>query len=332
MSSGEDDLIDHYFGPIAGPGSLALRDDAACITPPAGCDLVITVDGISAGRHFFPDDPPASVARKALRVNLSDLAAKGADPLGCVLTLALPAAWTAITRGQFLGPFAQALGVDTRHYGCPLLGGDSIVTDGPLTISITAFGAVPKGQMVPRTGAKTGDVLLVTGTIGDAALGLQLRTALAEKIAPAISEAARDHLRDRYLHPDPRHGLASAVRGHAHAAMDISDGLVGDCEKMLRVSGVGGTLGLAAVPLSPAARSVIAHAPHAWDMAMTGGDDYEILASVPRDKVSSLQRIGESLGIALTEVGSVGERGAPFAVLDAHGHPVELKRLSYSHF
>ncbi|MGL4495722.1 MAG: thiamine-phosphate kinase [Beijerinckiaceae bacterium] len=332
MPSGEDDLIARYFAPIAGSGSLGLRDDAACIAPPAGHDLVITVDAVSAGRHFFADDPPASIARKALRVNLSDLAAKGADPLGCLLALALPSAWTSQQRADFLAPFAAALGNEVEHYGCPLLGGDSIVTDGPLTLSITAFGAVPQGRMVPRTGAKSGDALVVTGTIGDAALGLHLRLALAEKIAPALPQAARAFLADRYLHPQPRNALAQALRDHAHAAMDISDGLIGDCAKMLRVSGVGGTLQAEAVPLSPAARAVIAHAPHARDLALTGGDDYEVLASVPRDKVPSLQRIGEHIGIAVTVVGSVGGAGQPFSVIGADGVPLDLPHRSFSHF
>lgn len=332
MSSGEDNLIATYFVPIAGPGGLGLKDDAACIAPPAGHDLVITADAVSAGRHFFADDPPGSIARKALRVNLSDLAAKGAQPLGCVLSLALPAAWDGQRKAEFLAPFAQALGEDAAHYHCPLIGGDSIVTDGPLLLSITAFGCVPQGAMVPRTGARPGDCLVVTGSIGDAALGLQLRLALAEKIAPALPCEARNFLADRYLHPQPRHALAQALRSHAHAAMDISDGLIGDCAKMLAASGVGGTVHAAAVPLSPAARAVIAHAPHAWEWALTGGDDYEILAAVPDAKVASLQRIGVDLGIAVTVVGSVGGAGDPFAALDAYGVPLALKRLSYSHF
>lgn len=332
MSSGEDDLIKTYFAPIAGEGGLGLRDDAACIVPPPGCDLIITTDALSAGRHFFADDPPASIARKALRVNLSDLAAKGADPLGCVLSLALPSTWSARAKAEFLVLFAEALGSDTAHYQCPLLGGDSIAIDGPLTLSMTAFGSVPAGTMVARTKAQPGDALVVTGTIGDAALGLQLRLALAEKIAPALAHEAREFLADRYWHPQPRNALAPALRDHAHAAMDISDGLIGDCAKMLSASGVGGTVRTSAVPLSAAARAVIAHAPHALEWALTGGDDYEILASVPPDRVASLQRIGEHIGVAVTVIGSVGGAAESFSVRDAEGHPLTLKRMSYSHF
>ncbi len=149
----EDDLIARYFAPIAGSAGLALKDDAACLTPPPGADLVLTVDGLVAGVHFFPNDPPDHIARKALRVNLSDLAAKGAAPLGFLLTLALPADWTA----TWLEGFALGLGDDAARYNCPLLGGDTVKTPGPLTLSITAFGAVPTGRMVRRTGVRAGD-------------------------------------------------------------------------------------------------------------------------------------------------------------------------------
>ncbi len=170
--SGEDRLIGLYFKPIAKhPGAFGLVDDAAAIAPPKGCDLVLKTDGIIGGVHFFPDDPPDTVAKKALRVNLSDLAAKGAKPLGFLLTLALPK-----TVGpDWLKGFARGLGQDADRYGCPLFGGDTDRTPGPITISIAAFGAVPHGKMVRRSGARVGDRVLVTGTIGDAALGLLVR-------------------------------------------------------------------------------------------------------------------------------------------------------------
>ena len=164
----EDDLIARYFAPIAGAGGLGLRDDAARIAPPAGCEIVLTVDGLVAGVHFFADDPPAAIARKALRVNLSDLAAKGATPLGFLLTLVLPRDW----KPDWLELFAKGLGEDAAAFACPLLGGDTVSTPGPLTLSITTLGSVPAGRMVPRDGARAGDALYVSGTIGDAALGL----------------------------------------------------------------------------------------------------------------------------------------------------------------
>src|SRR6476661_4421650 len=169
MPSGEDDLIARYFRPVAtAPGALGLIDDAAVLQA-QGDDIVVTTDAIVEGVHFLKDDPPDTVARKALRVNLSDLAAKGATPAGFVLTLALRNA-----DDTWLTPFARGLGSDAGLFGCPLLGGDTVSTPGPLMISITAFGRVPTGGMIHRSGAKPGDRIVVTGTIGDAALGLDI--------------------------------------------------------------------------------------------------------------------------------------------------------------
>ena len=170
--SPEDRLIARYFRPLAKhPGAFGLSDDAAALTPPPGCDLVLTTDGVIAGVHFFPDDPPDSIARKVLRMNLSDLAAKGARPLGFLLSIALPQKFDE----AWLAAFVHGLGADAEHYGCPLFGGDTDRTPGPTSVSITAFGAVPQRQMVRRSTAKAGDHIVVTGTIGDAALGVLLR-------------------------------------------------------------------------------------------------------------------------------------------------------------
>lgn len=198
----EDDLIARYFAPIAGEAGLALKDDVALLRPPEGSDLVVTVDGLVAGVHFFADDPAEAIAAKALRVNLSDLASKGARPLGFLLTLAMPADITA----AWLEAFAAGLGEDARTYGCPLIGGDTVRTPGPLTLSITALGAVPRGRLPARTQAEPGDLVYVTGTIGDAALGLQLRLGRG----PDLAEADRAHLQERYLRPQPRLALAPA--------------------------------------------------------------------------------------------------------------------------
>ena len=169
MASGEDDLIARYFRPLAtAPGALGLIDDAALLASSSD-DLVLTTDAVVEGVHFLPDDPPDAVARKALRVNLSDLAAKGATPAGFLLTLALRE-----VKEAWLAPFARALGEDAAAFGCPLLGGDTVSTPGPAMVSVTAFGRVPAGRMVRRAGARAGDRIAVTGTIGDAALGLLL--------------------------------------------------------------------------------------------------------------------------------------------------------------
>lgn len=318
----EDSLIARFFAPIAGPGGLGLRDDAALIVPPPGHDLVVTADALVAGGHFFAEDAPGSVARKALRVNLSDLAAKGAEPLGFTLALALPAGWTA----DWLEAFARGLGEDAASYACPLLGGDTVKAGGPLTLSITAFGTVPHGRMVPRTGARAGDRLYVSGTVGDAALGLQLR--LAGWRAPA----GQEHLLDRYLHPQPRLALSVALLDHASGAMDVSDGLVGDLAKMMRASGASAEVDLAAVPLSPAARLAVAADPALFDAAVTGGDDYEILASVPEDRATAFEAAAGAAGVPMTAIGRVRTGNAPALFRDREGRPRRFARGSFSHF
>src|SRR3954447_11851926 len=215
MSSGEDSLIARYFKPIAtDPGAFHLDDDAAALKA-LGSDIVVTTDAIVEGVHYLPADPPDTIARKALRVNLSDLAAKGAEPAGFVLTLALRAVDDA-----WLAPFARALGEDAASFRCPLLGGDTVSTPGPLTISITAFGRVLPGRMIRRAGAEPGDRVVVTGTIGDAALGLDILKGGAVARALAGDAAGREALVGRYRVPQPRTALAQAVRDHATAAMD----------------------------------------------------------------------------------------------------------------
>ena len=317
----EDDLIARYFAPIAGPGALGLRDDAALLTPPPGCDLVLTKDAVVAGVHFFADDPPASIARKALRVNVSDLAAKGADPLGFLLALAMPRDLPA----DWLKQFAQALGEDAKHYAIPLLGGDTVSTPGPLTLSITALGSVPKGRMVARTGVQPGDYIYVSGTIGDAALGLKLR--LDESAGQGLSVTQREHLLARYLEPQPRLALAHVMRMFAHGGMDVSDGLVGDLTKMLRASGCGAQLRLADVPLSDAAQEF-----DDFNTAVTGGDDYELLASVAPAQAQGFEAAARAAGVAVTCVGEAGAAGSEIVFLGRDGKPQTFDHGSFSHF
>src|SRR3954465_6158539 len=236
-----DTLLAPPLQPLAtDAGAFDLSDDAALVKSSAD-DIVVTTDAIVEGVHFLSDDPPDTVARKALRVNLSDLAAKGAVPAGFVLTLALRNADEA-----WLKPFAAALGEDVRQFGCPLLGGDTVSTPGPLMISVTAFGRVPPGKMVHRRGAKPGDRVMVTGTIGDAALGLAVLK--GGKVHAAASDAAaREFLVGRYRVPQPRVALAEIVRNHASASMDVSDGLAGDLTKLCGVSGVSAVIDLPSI-------------------------------------------------------------------------------------
>ncbi|MCP3465962.1 MULTISPECIES: thiamine-phosphate kinase [unclassified Bradyrhizobium] len=325
--SGEDSLIARYFKPLAtDPGAFALVDDAA-ILKSSGEDIVVTTDAVVEGVHYLASDPPGTIARKALRVNLSDLAAKGATPAGFVLTLALRSkddAW--------LKPFADALGEDAKGFACPLLGGDTVSTPGPQMISIAAFGRVPSGRMVGRTGAKAGDRVMVTGTIGDAALGLEVLKGGAAAKALASDSAARDILVARYRIPQPRNVLAHAVRDCASAAMDVSDGLAGDLVKLCAASGVSAAIDAASVPLSAPAAGLVARGDVRIDALLSGGDDYELLCAVPEARCADLIEAGRAAGVAVTVVGTIVPGNEAPRFLDGAGRELVLKRLSYSHF
>ncbi|MBA1157264.1 thiamine-phosphate kinase [Microvirga mediterraneensis] len=322
---GEDGLIARYFAPIAGEGGLGLTDDAARITPEPGHDIVLTVDALVERVHFMPEDAPGSIARKALAVNVSDLAAKGADPAGFLLSLALPENWTE----DWLAAFAAGLGEAARDFACPLLGGDTVKTAGPLTLSVTALGEVPTGRMVRRTSAQVGDLICVTGTIGDAALGLRLRSEPAW--AETLSPDERAHLADRYLHPRPRHRLAAALRDHAGAAMDVSDGLAGDLAKMMRASGTSALIDADQVPLSGAAAKAIQGSPELRDLALTGGDDYEILCTVPEMNLDRFRKEADRVGITLSVIGRVVS-GHDLSVFRMNGRERRYDVGSYQHF
>ena len=322
--SAEDHLIARFFKPLAShPGALGLSDDAAFLTPPPGCDLVLKTDAIVGGVHFFPDDAAHTVASKALRVNLSDLAAKGARPLGFLLSLAIPKD----IGEDWLAGFAEGLRGDAVLFGCPLFGGDTDRTPGPTTISIAMFGSVPEGTMVRRAGAMPGDRVFVSGTIGDAALGVMVRGGKIWK----LSEPHRKHLLSRYLLPQPRNALAEAVRTHASAAMDISDGFVGDFSKLCRVSGVSADIEVARIPISDAAKAVIAGDSGMLETAITGGDDYEVVCTVPAAKADSFRAAAKAAQVTVTEIGEIkAGKGARF--LGADGHALTFKRASFSHF
>jgi thiamine-monophosphate kinase len=323
----EDELIATFFAPLAGPGGLGLRDDAAVLRPPEGQDLVLTTDVVVAGVHFFPDDPAALVAKKALRVNLSDLAGKGAAPTGFLLGLALPEGWTV----DWLAAFAESLGQDSSAYMCPLLGGDTSRTPGPLTISITALGLVPAGGMVPRRGVGAGDLIYVSGTIGDAALGLALRRGGAPW-AGDLTGAARSFLEDRYLMPQPRLVLGEALRHFAHAGMDVSDGLAGDLRKMLQLSGMTAAVAVADVPLSDAAREAIAREPSLIETVLCGGDDYEILCAVPPDRGKGFETAAEAVGVPVRAIGAAVPASEPPSFTASDRTAMVLRQPSFQHF
>lgn len=327
VRASEEGLIARYFAPLAGPGADGLRDDAATLTPSPGHDLVLTTDAIVAGVHYFPDDPPASIARKALGVNLSDVAAKGAVPRGFLLTLALPDDWTE----EWLAGFSAGLGAAAAEAGCPLLGGDTVRSGGPALIGVTLMGEVPAGTVVRRNTARIGDRICVTGTIGDAALGLRLRLEPQAPWTAGLDPVLRDVLADRYLHPRPRLAAAAAVRRHATASMDVSDGLAGDLAKMLG-AGRSARIDVAAVPLSEAVRRACAAEPGLIEAVLTGGDDYEILCTVPPAAFEAFRTETEAAGVPLTAIGSVaaGEGPPDFARADGATHVFAAG--AFSHF
>jgi thiamine-monophosphate kinase len=326
----EDELIAAYFAPLAGSGAFGLLDDAALLTEKPGHDVVVTTDILAAGLHFFPSDPPGAVARKALRVNLSDLAAKAAEPLGFLLGLALPEDWTE----AWLAGFSQGLGEDAAVFNCPLLGGDTVKTFGATTISITAFGAVPAGSMIMRGAIAAGDRIYVSGTIGDASLGLKLHLNATEDLAwrGDLNAEGAAYLVGRYLLPEPHLALRDALRAHAHAAMDISDGFAGDLTKMLRLSGMTAEVLVADVPLSAPARTALRTAPSLAETILTGGDDYEILCAVPPSRCASFEAEATAAGVLVTPVAKAVPGNDPPNFKDKEGNSLAFARPSFQHF
>src|SRR5262245_19281828 len=331
---GEEAII-ALLAPLAAghAGAFGLRDDCALLTPPPGADLVLKTDPIAEGVHFLPGDAPADIGWKALAVNVSDLAAKGATPLGYVMALSFPEAPTQTWMAQFVEGLRDA---QTR-FGCHLIGGDTDRRPGPLTVSITAIGTVPQGGMVRRTTAQVHSTLFVSGTIGDAALGLALAREPALAARWSLSQAEAEHLLRRYRRPEPRLALAPVLRQYAAAAMDLSDGLVKDLERMLRGSGVGGRLRAGDVPLSDAARKVLAKEPDRLAQLITGGDDYEVLAAVPGAHCDGFRTAAAKGGVPMTEIGTAGpsawpETGDGLRIEDPDGRPLALSRSGWDHF
>lgn len=313
-------LIARYFRPLAGhSGALALGDDACVLPEEAGRDLVVTADAMIGGVHFIADAPPHLIAAKALRTNLSDLAAKGAVPVGYLLSLALPRS----TDDAWLADFAKGLGDDQVEFGVSLLGGDTTATDGPLMIAITAMGRLPSGTMIRRAGARPGDHVFVSGTIGDAGAGLAVLQASAQVSA---EEAAT--LVGRYWHPTPRLALGQALRGIASASLDVSDGLVADLGHIAEQSGVRIVLDAERVPLSSSLRA-------AWPgeagvlRAITAGDDYEVAFTAP--SLEAVQATAGACGVPVTRIGVV-DAGEGVAVLGQNGREVAISCGGYTHF
>ncbi|MFQ5957774.1 MAG: thiamine-phosphate kinase [Alphaproteobacteria bacterium] len=315
-------LIAELFAPLArdAPGAFELTDDAAVIEVTADRRLVVTKDMMVAGVHFLVDDPPALVARKLLRINLSDLAAMGARQRAYLLGLAVAPS----TDEAWLRAFAAGLGEDQVLYDVHLIGGDTVATGGPFTASLTAIGEVAAGAVVRRTGARAGDRVVVSGTLGDAALGLEaLRGTLK-----GVDEAGREALVERFRLPQPRVALGARLSGLAHAAIDVSDGLVADLGHVCAASGVGAEIEAARLPLSPAAQAALAAEPALRTAVLTGGDDYEIVFTAAAD--AAVEALSADLGLALTVIGRIVE-GKGVAVIDEEGEHLDLPTAGYTH-
>jgi thiamine-monophosphate kinase len=327
---GEFELIARYFAPLAAgfPGAFGLLDDAAVIAPLPGHELVAKTDAIVGGVHFLPDDPPDLIARKALRVNLSDLAAKGAVPRAYMLDIMLPRTVTE----DWIAAFARGLAQDQDAYRVHLIGGDTDSTPGPVTIAIMAFGDVATGRMLRRGGAREGDTVFVTGTIGDAALGLKV---LRGKLARLNTRAA-NFLVDRYRLPQPRVTLGPRLIGLASAALDVSDGLLADLRHICEVSELAAVVEAPRVPLSTAVRAALATNSERITTVLTGGDDYEILFTAPPAVLNELTELSKTLGVPITAIGRmesppIGKK-AQITVLDESGEPLAFDRSGWTHF
>ena len=300
-------IIAKYFTPLAGEGAFGLKDDSAIVPARAGHDLVVTTDTIAQGTDFFPADPPDTIAQKALRVNLSDLAAKGAVPAHYLLNLTLPRTVTQ----DWLAAFADGLARDQKEFGVSLLGGDT--SAGELSISVTAFGFVPQGKMVKRGGAKIGDAVYVTGTIGDSGGGL----AILKGEKHALPDADRDYLTNRYRVPQPPVGFAQQLRAIAHASVDVSDGLMADLGHIAAVSRVSLVVEGERVPLSAPVEAL--WGAQALIRAVTAGDDYQAAFTAPPGLNGPFTRIGQVVageGVSLT----------------VNGREVGIPLTGYQHF
>jgi len=316
----EFELIARYFTRPSAPDSrtaLGVGDDCALLTPAPGMQLAVSTDMLVAGRHFFPDVDPLTLGHKCLAVNLSDLAAMGAQPIAFTLALALPEA-----RAEWLAPFAQGMLSLADEHGCELVGGDT--TKGSLTISITVFGEIPFNQALRRDAAKAGDDIWVSGTLGDARLALAAyRQELALDTESHQKAALRMH------QPYPRLALGMALRGIAHAAIDISDGLAGDLGHILQRSGVGAQLDVDALP----AGAVLQLQPLALrrQFALSGGDDYELCFTAPAARRKQVQAAAEHAATAVTRIGQI-EAHSGLRLVTGDGQPLALTPTSFDHF
>jgi len=317
-------LIARYFAPLArDPGAFGLADDVALMQPTPGHVHVLKVDTIVEGVHYLAGDPPDLVAKKLLRVNLSDLAAKGARPKGYLLALSL----ARDTTPEWLEGFARGLAEDQDAFGISLFGGDTTSTPGPTNLSLTAIGEAEAGRVPHRSGATAGEDVYVSGTLGDAALGLR---AIRGEL-PALDESDRKYLAGRYRLPEPRIALGQAVAAIVSASIDISDGLAADLGHICDTSGVGAEVEFAALPLSPPARAALSLDPSLASDIVAAGDDYEILFTAPPERAAAVAAAARTASVAVTRIGRI-VAGTGVAIRDATGRALSLAHPGYRHF
>lgn len=309
--------IARFFAPLAGPGGLDLEDDVALIAGPDGTDYVLTTDAIVEGVHFFSTDPPKQIAQKLLRVNLSDLAAKGAEPVGYLLTAAL----TEACDEAWLKRFSSGLALDQKRFGMVLLGGDTVRSKKAALLSLTVVGTIAAGTALLRRTARAGDALFMSGTLGDAALGLRILKGGLRR----MTMRHRTFLVSRYRLPQPRLELGRRLVGIASAAMDISDGLVADLGHLCVASEVGAIIETGRLPFSDATRAALARDRTLLQTILSGGDDYEILFTAAPSARKRLTRL------RVTEIGRI-EAGRSVTLLSRDGRPIAVTRGGYRHF
>ncbi|MEM6498816.1 MAG: thiamine-phosphate kinase, partial [Pseudomonadota bacterium] len=310
------------------PGAFELRDDCAAISPAPGQDLIVKTDPVRADVHFFSDDQPQDIAWKALAVNVSDLAAKGARPLAYTLAVSFPAA----PDPAWLHAFSDGLATAQAAFGCVLIGGDTDHAEGPLSLAVTVFGEVPRGRMIQRATPSARDVIYVSGALGDAAVGLSIRSGQPKSKATTQALTVEEqYLRDRYLRPQPRLGLRAALRAYASAAMDLSDGLGKDLGRMCRASGLGAIVEESKMPLSDAFRAAAPQSADARRTLTSAGDDYEILCTVKPGNSPGFEQLAASAGIPVTPIGTMtAETGVQ--LIDSGGAALDWSSQGYDHF
>ncbi len=324
---GEFALIADLFAPLStsASGALGLLDDAAVLDIPAGHQLVAAADALIAGVHFRVDDPPGLIARKALRVNLSDLAAMGAKPLGFLQTLTL----NETTDDAFLGDYAEGLKQDVDTFACPLMGGDTTSGPGPFSITVAVLGVVESGAALLRSGAHENDVLCVTGTIGDASLGL-----LCLEDGIKVSGNSKDKLISRYQLPQPRLSIGQGLAGLATSCIDISDGLVADVGHICTASNTSAAIEQSKIPLSGESRAILEDSPGLWPRVLGGGDDYELAFTVAEERLNEALDLGRKENVPVTPIGRIiGVNGGKVGVTvrGDGGAEVQVSTAGYTH-